>query len=174
MGNPTDPEWRKIVVEVYERDERPMFNVVLRWLWNQQEAIEVVQEAFMKLWEHRAEVDPATARAYAYRTAFNLAKNRKRHRALRRMVGLDEVSHGSEPEQALRLERTEEQKRIKQAIDALPEKLRQVILLRHFAEMDYAAMAETLDQSEGTIASRLHRALTRLKAELGDLADAFR
>ncbi len=151
-----------------------MFNIVVRWLWNQQEAIEIVQEAFMKLWEHRAHVEAATARAYTYRTALNLAKNRKRFLALRKFVGLEDLSHGISAEQLMGLEKSEDQKRIRDALDSLPKKMRQAILLRYFSEMDYEAIALTLNISPGTVASRINRGMTQLRAELGDIANAFK
>ncbi len=150
-----------------------MFNIVVRWLWNQQEAIEVVQEAFMKLWENRAHVESATARAYTYRTVLNLAKNRKRFLALRKFVGLEDISQGVAAKQLLGLENSEDQKQIRDAIDSLPEKMRQAILLRYFSEMDYETIAVTLNVSPGTVASRINRGMTQLRAELGDLANAF-
>ncbi len=150
-----------------------MFNIVARWLWNRQDAFEVVQEAFMKLWEHRARVAPATARAYTYRTALNLAKNRKRYRALWKVVGLEAATQAVDGDQFAQLESSADQTRVRLAITVLPDKLRQVILLRHFAEMDYEAIALTLAISPGTVASRMNRGMSRLRAELGDLADAF-
>ena len=55
-----------------------MFNVVYRWLWNASDAQEVTQEAFLKVWKARHRVDATTVEPLLYRTALNLASNRRR------------------------------------------------------------------------------------------------
>ena len=44
---------------LYVKLEKPMFNVVYRWLWNNGDAQDVVQEAFLKIWKVRDDVDLA-------------------------------------------------------------------------------------------------------------------
>ena len=63
---------------LYVKLEKPMFNVVYRWLWNAGDAQDVVQEAFLKIWNVRDDVDLATVDSLLYRTALNLASNRRR------------------------------------------------------------------------------------------------
>ena len=47
---------------LYVRLERPMFNVVYRWLWNATDAQEVTQEAFLRVWDARNGISTQDAR----------------------------------------------------------------------------------------------------------------
>ncbi|MFA5784832.1 MAG: sigma-70 family RNA polymerase sigma factor, partial [Phycisphaerae bacterium] len=61
------------------------------------------------------------------------------------------------------VEQTELQKQLWQAIDKLDDKHREVIILRHFRNMSYDQMAETLLCGKGTVTSRLYYARKSLK-----------
>ena len=45
---------------LYARLEKPLCNVVFRWVWNMDDAQDVVQDAFVRLWRMRDRIDPAT------------------------------------------------------------------------------------------------------------------
>jgi RNA polymerase sigma-70 factor, ECF subfamily len=68
------------LLDCYQALERPLFNVLYRMLWQQQECQDVMQEAFLKVWQQRANLNAATLAAYIYTTALNLVKNRIRWR----------------------------------------------------------------------------------------------
>src|SRR4051812_20967438 len=74
---------------LFVRLEKPVFNVVYRWLWNAEDARDVTQEAFMKLWGARARVDLATVEPLLFRAALNLAATRLRSRKLWRFLTLE-------------------------------------------------------------------------------------
>jgi len=54
---------------LYARLEKPLCNVVFRWVWNMDDA----QDAFVRLWRMRARVDLATVELLIYKIALNLA-----------------------------------------------------------------------------------------------------
>ena len=116
---------------LYVRLEKPVFNVVYRWLWNTEEARDVTQEAFLKLWDARGRVRPSTVDALVFQSALNLAANRVRSRRLRSFFGLGAVEALDDPQQDphASLERRDARKKVRAAIDALPEKLKQVVVL---------------------------------------------
>jgi RNA polymerase sigma-70 factor (ECF subfamily) len=155
----------------YVKLEKPMFNIVYRWLWNASDAQEVTQEAFVRVWNARARVDVATLEPLLYRTAINLASNRRRAARLRNFLGLDaateERSHEPAAEDALEARRNTE--RVRAAIDALPNGLREVLMLSEYAEMSYAEIAEALGIPAGTVGSRRNAALARLAKTLGPI-----
>jgi len=62
--------------------------------------------------------------------------------------------------------RSEIQTRVREAIDALDEEFRSVVVLRDLCDMSYEEMAEVLDCPIGTIRSRLHRARQKLEETL--------
>jgi RNA polymerase sigma-70 factor (ECF subfamily) len=157
--------------QLYVKLEKPMYNVVYRWLWNASDAEEVTQEAFLRVWKMRERVDMATVEPLLYRTALNLASNRRRFARVWRWLGLESVADAPASEaatdEALGTARTRQ--RVKRAIETLPEKLRQVVMLTEYAELSYEEVAAMLRIPVGTVGSRRSAALARLAAELGPI-----
>src|SRR3954470_14138218 len=71
---------RRALEALYVKLERKVFNVVYRWLWNKDDAADVVQDAFAKLWSMRERVRAESVEPLIYRIAVNLAANRRRQR----------------------------------------------------------------------------------------------
>ncbi|MBM4365762.1 MAG: sigma-70 family RNA polymerase sigma factor [Deltaproteobacteria bacterium] len=154
--------------ELYARLERPMYNVVYRRLWNEQDSVDVVQEAFVRLWKARARVRSDGAEAYAWRTVLNLASNRRRSRRLWGWLAFDADRDGGAaggPDEGL--ERRQREAAVRAAIDALPDKLRDVVLLAEFSELGNVEIAAILHIPPGTVGSRRHLAAARLRELLG-------
>ena len=148
--------------------ERPLFNVVYRWLWHREDEAEVVQEAFLRLWSMQARVDPGTAKPLVYRIALNLAASRRRRARLRRFVGLEQAAPTDERHPEHLLSGRGEAARVRGAVDALPEKLRRVITLCELGELSYADVARALEIPAGTVASRRAAAMVKLRAALAE------
>ena len=150
---------------LYERLEKPVYNVVYRWLWNPEEARDVVQDAFVRLWRMRRRIELATVEPLVYKIALNLARSRLRRRRIIRWVGFDAVAPTLRDPQDVEagVARSEDQARVRQAVLALPDDLRQVIVLCEFSGMKYEQIAEALSIPPGTVGSRRHRALTKLR-----------
>ena len=108
-------------------------------------------------------------RPWLVRVLVNEVLQRQRRRVLpvagaaeERLAGL--VSREAEPEREA--ERAWERREMAGALAALPAEAARVVVLRYFAELSTAEVAEALDVPEGTVKSRLHRALGRLREEL--------
>jgi RNA polymerase sigma-70 factor (ECF subfamily) len=148
---------------LYARLEKPVFNVVYRWLWSREEARDVTQEAFLKVWRGGELSEPLV-----FRAAMNLAANRLRARRVWKWVGLS--SHEDErpsPDESLDAHRR--QARVRQAIEALPEKLKAVVVMCELSGLSYAQVAEALKIPIGTVGSRRSLALAALEKQLEDL-----
>ena len=74
---------------LYARLEKPLCNVVFRWVWNLDEAQDIVQDAFVRLWRMRERVDLDTVEPLIYTIALNLAASRRRSSKIWRWVSLD-------------------------------------------------------------------------------------
>ncbi len=154
--------------ELYARLEKPLLNVVYRWLWDREEALDVVQEAFVRVWRKRDGIDVSTVEALIYRIALNLASNRRRSRKLWRWVSLealwDRASAAASADE--RLAGAEQERALRDAVDALPEELRRVVMLCEYSELSQRDIGELLKIPPGTVGSRRHRALALLRAHL--------
>ncbi len=160
---------RAALEQLYERLEKPLFNVLYRWVFNSDEAHDLVQETFLRLWRKRQEVRMETVEPLTFRIATNLAANRRRANKLWRWVTLEAVqgfsTRSTDAEAALA--RREDRHLVQRAIAALPEKLRRVIVLCELSGMSYKQVAETLRIPIGTVGSRRNAALKRLREQLG-------
>jgi RNA polymerase sigma-70 factor (ECF subfamily) len=127
-------------------------------------AADVSQEVFMKLLTRITQFEGrASFATWLYRLTVNTAVDH--HRAARRTTALpDEVVDGRRQDHEY--ERAERRRRVERAVQALPERLRAPLVLRHIEGLSYSEIAAVLDLSAGTVASRLSRALARLSREL--------
>jgi RNA polymerase sigma-70 factor (ECF subfamily) len=149
-------------IDVYRRLEKPLYNVVYRVLWDAAESQDVVQETFLRCWRRKEDVRADGFKALLYRTALNLASNRRRRTRLWRMVGVAQI------EDAPAENATDEpiSRLVRAAFDSLPEALRSVVLLTELAGMTYSEVAAALEIAEGTVGSRRTRALALLRERL--------
>jgi RNA polymerase sigma-70 factor (ECF subfamily) len=152
----------------YRRLETPLFNVLYRQLWQREECQDVIQDAFVRIWERRERVSEPTLDALVWTTALNLARNRLRWRRLWRHEPVDESlpSSGVSPEDFLATQR------LRAALRQLPPVSRDVLLLSEFGGLRGEEVAALLGIPAGTVASRKHNAITRLRALLGEPAHA--
>ena len=109
---------------------------------------------------------------WLYRVTVNVFLDRRKSR--RRFTALDETALAGraspEPSLEATLIRSQVQERVARTVAALPVKLRVPVVLRYGPGLSYAQIAEALGVCEGTVASRLNRALKRLEHELRDVA----
>jgi len=149
-------------VELYRALEKPLYNVVYRWLWDPAESQDVVQEAFLRCWRRREHVRADGFKALIYQTALNLASNQRRRKRLWRMVSFDAVPEELADDCASGIV----SRPLREAVDALPESLRRVLFLSEVAGMSYREIAEITGIKEGTVGSRRNRALALLRSRL--------
>lgn len=158
---------------LYARLEKPVFNVVYRWVWNTEEARDVTQEAFLKVWDARRRVRVETVDALVFQSALHLAANRHRGKKLRSFFSLGWLEHHADEgaDQHASLEVQQRRAAVRQAVEALPEKLKQVVLLCEFSGLSTAQIAEALQIPQGTVGSRRSLAMAALEKSLGPLQE---
>ena len=149
---------------LYAKLEAPLFNVVYRWTWNAADAQDVVQEAFVKLWNRRESVRMETVEPLVYRIAIRLASNRRRAARVRAWLGFEHAVAAAPGDLA-------SDSRVRAAVDALPAKLKAVVLLCEAAGMTYTEAGAVLEIPEGTVASRRNAAMAALRRALGEEAE---
>ena len=160
----SEAEWEAL----YRRLEKPLYNLAYRYVWNSQEAQDVLHDAFIELWARRGRLIGDTADRYAWITVLNLSRKRRRwSRAKHFLYGDDPLATLAAPD-ALETDaaRAQEHASLRAAIERLPEKLRSVLLLAEFSEMSYESIAALLSIPPGTGASRRSLAIKQLRSEL--------
>jgi RNA polymerase sigma-70 factor (sigma-E family) len=133
-------------------------------------AEEVVQEAFVRLYSGwRRLRDPGRADAYLRSTVWNLARDRlRRRRTVRRHeAGAIRIVAAHNPGPAEILLEDERRRAVSEALDRLPGRQRECLVLRYWADLSDREVASTLGISTGSVKRHVHRAMARLAAELG-------
>jgi RNA polymerase sigma-70 factor (ECF subfamily) len=169
---------------LYRRFERPVFGMLLRLAGGRRAlAEEWLQEAFTRVWLGAATHDPSRGevRPWVYKIALNTARSemaRKRYRTPH--VSLDEAGldvpdeRAGERPVAARLDAARRGAAVAEALQRLPDFMREVIVLRCSRELSFAQIAEVTGAPEGTLKSRFHRAVAALREALGPEAGKAR
>jgi len=165
--------------QLVERHQRAAFSVAIALVKNEQDAREVVQEAFIRVFRGLAQFQGGSSFfTWLYRIVTNLSIDLVR-RPTRKETELDEsMPLGDAPEDAPiarptadpfdAVARRELRERIEAALADLPDYHRGVIVMREVHGMSYEEMAEAMGVSKGTIMSRLFHARRKLQAALAD------
>jgi len=142
------------------------FRIAFSVLRHRQDAEEVAQEAFVKAYRRFSQLrDRDRFRAWLVRMTWRLAIDRQRSDR-RRVAREHDQEAAPSPTAADELIARERAEHLWKAIDALPEKLRVVIVLANMEEHDVADVARLLSLPPGTVKSRLFLARQRLKEHL--------
>lgn len=152
---------------LYERHARPLFGFVRRHLADAHEAEDVLHETFMALLRERdAGRSAVSLRAWLYQVARNLCLNRlrSRRRAARALeAAAPTPSPAEHPDHALEARQTSEQ--LRAAVARLPVALAEIYALRA-GGMSYEELATVLAVPQGTVKSRIHEMVSRLREEM--------
>jgi RNA polymerase sigma-70 factor (ECF subfamily) len=131
---------------------------------NRDDADDLLQETWVRVARSARSFDTARRfRSWIYGIATNLARDLFRRRMTRERALRDLAMHPPATSDTDAVDRRE----LRERIAELPENLRAVLLLRYYEAMNEAEMAEVLGVPRGTIKSRLHAALRRLRAGYG-------
>ncbi len=134
-------------------------------------AQDIVQSVFVKFVEHGDEVHPARRKAWLFQVAYREALQWRRRqasgtRATREAFWQRPRPAPERPDGAAN--RAEEVARVRNALQELPLRERQVVQLRIYQGMTFAQIAQELDAPLGTVLGRMRSALKRLRKVLGE------
>ncbi len=161
-----------------ERYQKKVFNIALKMLGNHDDASELAQEAFIKIYKSiKGFKEESSFSTWVYRIATNVCLDELRKRKNRKLTYLDEVIRSEDgdlkreiADQGLSPDAIAEQKELKhalnQAILSLSEEHRIVLILRDLHGMTYEEIAKVTKCPEGTVKSRINRARLSLKETL--------
>ena len=158
---------------LFDRHRAGVFAYALAMLHDRGIAEDVVQEVFVEMARRADRLDPARgAAAWLYRVARNRAIDRLRRRRRLEFPGDDVLAErgarvpdpGSAPDAGLA--DAETAAGLRRAVDALPERERDVLLMRFYGGLTFQEVARAVRRPLGTVLWQAHRALGRLRAAM--------
>lgn len=169
------------LMERIHRGERAAMDDLIRRCWEPlvsyaQEIVEgpddaedVVQSVFLRVWERRTEWTPTDRLlAFLYRITRNEALNQRRSRSTRsrllKRLSVASARRSIPPPESL--ERSDLARKVRRAIDDLPPRRREIFTLARFHGRSYREIAEILDISPQTVANQLSSAQAQLRVSL--------
>ena len=166
-----DEEWA--LDELIERKARPLQQHVFRIVGDREDARDIVQLTFVRVWEHRDRFDRRwTVNTWIYRIASNLGIDflRSRQSKMRQLEPVrrhfSSISEVRQLHELARLGRTEVDRILRELALGLTEKQRQVFLLRELAGLSSREVARIAGCRESTVRNHLFTARRTLRKEL--------
>jgi RNA polymerase sigma-70 factor (ECF subfamily) len=159
--------------ELFDATYEPLWRSVMRLVGDESAARDLAQDAFVRVWDRRATLDPTLSlRALLYRTVRNLALNQLRDEQTRRQLLADPgvgalAVRPQEPDAAdQHVEATELADRLAQFIKELPPRQREALRLSRFDGLSHQEIADVMGCAPRTVNNHLVRALEQLRARL--------
>ncbi len=156
--------------EAYRRHAGAVFALAHRMLWERATAEELVQEIFLRLWEHPDRFDQARGplRSFLLMDAHARCVDRIRSDSRRREREERTARAAMVTDYDLDLEAhdLEVGEQVREVMATLSDAERQAIELAYFGGHTYREVARILDQPEGTVKSRIRTGLMRLRTQL--------
>ncbi len=141
--------------------ERLVLRTALRMLGRLEDAQDVAQEVFMKLYRHIGKIEAERGvESWLYRTTMNACFDQLRRR---RPVEPIEWEPPIAAVQHTELERDQRRQLVSEALKTLPEKERAAVILREIEGLETAEVAQILGSSEATVRSQVSMGKARLK-----------
>ena len=172
-----------------QRYEAPLFNYLFRYLGNREAAEDVFQASFLQVYSKSDQFDPSKKfKPWLYTVATNQAIDYQRRNRRKTTISLDvsyggdddestgslqEILESAEKDPSFSMDSAEQAQLVRDAVNELPDILRETVNLVYFEDLKYKDAADILGVPVGTIKSRLHAAMKKLAEKLteGKLSD---
>ncbi|MCX6282309.1 MAG: RNA polymerase sigma-70 factor [Bacteroidetes bacterium] len=167
--NPDQGLSRSQFEALFRSEYKGMLFFAIRYVKEEEAAKEIVQEAFINLWEKRDSIDPEReVKSYLSASIRNRCLNylRDNKRYAGTLLSLGGLLPLPSSEDADTIEFKELSRQIHNAIDELPEKCREVFRLNRFEQMKYQQIADHLQISVKTVETQMSKALAHLRIRI--------
>ncbi|NPV90163.1 MAG: sigma-70 family RNA polymerase sigma factor [Firmicutes bacterium] len=146
-----------------------VFRLARYLLQNEEDARDAAADVFVRLYSAREKIPLEGFKPWLMRVTYNhcqdiLRRKNTLKRLLPKILQVQKSSVVRGPEQLV--VEADERAEIRQAVNALPEIDRMVVVLRYYHQLSYTEISQTLDIPEATVGTRLHRAREKLKSRL--------
>lgn len=160
---------------IVKRYKEQLLNFVYRFVGNQEEAEDIVQETFLRVYRKRkAYKRIAKFSTWIYTIAGNLSRTELRRRKRRKLFSVTDMGfedrdyeisdEGYNPEN--QVDGIIQEEIIQKEINSLSPKFREVIILRDVQELSYEEISKIIDVPIGTVKSRVNRGRLKLQGQL--------
>jgi RNA polymerase sigma factor (sigma-70 family) len=144
-----------------------LYGFALKYLQNTDDASDIVQDVFEKLWKNRKKVEPAKVKSWLFTCAHNAMINMIKKKS--KMTYVEEYSGSTQRVQESHLHSYEMKEVIEKSLSQLPPVQKSIILLRDLEGYNYKEIGEILELSEAQVKVYLFRARNKIKKQLKDL-----
>jgi len=156
--------------DVYLKNVQTATNFAYYKCGDRDAALDLVQDAFAKIWEHCSQIEFTKVKTYLLTTVNNLFLNTIKHKKVVMAYAKETPNHDTtnqSPEYLL--EEEEFKNKLQKAIASLSEAQREVFLMNRIDGKKYREIAELLDISQKAVEKRMSAALKVLKAQIENL-----
>ncbi len=165
-------EFERVVSESSDR----LYGYARYFLGHREEAEDVVQEVYMRLWQHRNEIDPARTNGWLISVTRNLCRDQLRRRKVRSSVDVDsavvEEMAGSEVATDAGAASSLFRGMLDSALRKLPDPQRSIVILREIQGLSYREIGDALELPMTTVKVYLHRGRRALRHELSRVLES--
>jgi RNA polymerase sigma-70 factor (ECF subfamily) len=176
---------RRAFEELVQRYEKELYGYLRHYLNDAEMAEDVFQQTFLQVHLKCDQFEEGRkVRPWLYTVATNQAIDSQRRNKRHRMASIDRRSQsdfdgnegaiieslgGVETDPGEVVEAAEQHAQLRNAVDALPEQTKQVVMLVYFQGLKYREAADILGIPVGTVKSRLHAAIEKLSESIGEV-----
>jgi RNA polymerase sigma-70 factor, ECF subfamily len=177
VAEPTDEQLLELLRDgstsageiLVKRHCQPLLRYLHRLVGSDHLAEELHQQTWVSVMDHLARFDKSSAsggfKAWLYRIATNKAndhwRSRGRDKAAKQALRL--VTDARGPDASYRMEGSEQEAKLREAIGRLPENQRQVLMLRYYGNLKFIEIADMVGCPLNTALGRMHKAMLKLK-----------
>ena len=156
---------RRAMAQLVSQYERPVYNAAYRILGNADDAADITQTVFLKVFEHIGDYDPKFKFfSWIYRISINESLNQVKKRRNQEPLAESQASPWKSPEEHMESGRLSD--RVQGALMELNGEYRTVVVLKHMSGCSYQQISEILQIPEKTVKSRLYSARQLMKKSL--------
>jgi RNA polymerase sigma-70 factor (family 1) len=165
--------------EVVSQQQRKVYSFAHYYLGSPEEAEDVTQEVFLKLWRHWQKIELSSVRPWLLRVTRNACFDRLRQRrSMSRVIQpnvepeIVESSPTQESDPETQTQRAAFRRHVRQALEALSEPYRSVLILREIQGLRYREISDALEMPLNTVRVNIHRGRRLLREELAGRYDS--
>ncbi|WP_298201806.1 RNA polymerase sigma factor [Desulfosporosinus sp.] len=154
---------KEVIIELILRQKQDYYRLAYTFMKNEDDALDVMEDMILKVYENIKKLNDDTAfYSWSKTILVNCCKNNLRRK--NRVILISTIPEGSH-EDVFQVK--DEQLDIEKHMKKLNQKHLEVLKLRYYLDMDYESIAAILKIPLGTVKSRIHTGLLKLKQSMG-------